>query len=116
MQEAISGMVVESTRWIRRLNLPAKRFRPEPLTKAGDNSLRCSKTAQKSFSAISAGRTLSAWERLLRVGGVAPRMLESGPDCNRKHLLIEADHRIRPVPFKELDKITVCQPKELTLS
>jgi len=43
-------------------------------------------------------------------------MLESGPDCNRKHLLIEADHRIRPVPFKELDKITVCQPKELTLS
>jgi len=33
-----------------------------------------------------------------------------------KHLLIEADHRIRPVPFKELDKITVCQPKELSLS
>ena len=33
-----------------------------------------------------------------------------------KHLLIEADHRIRPVPFKELDKITVCQPKDLSLS
>jgi hypothetical protein len=33
-----------------------------------------------------------------------------------KHLLIEADKRIRPVPFKELDKITVCQPKELSLS
>ena len=33
-----------------------------------------------------------------------------------KHLLIEADHRIRPVLFKELDKITVCQPKELSLS
>jgi conjugative relaxase-like TrwC/TraI family protein len=33
-----------------------------------------------------------------------------------KHLLIEADNRIRPVPFKELDKITVCQPKELLLS
>ena len=33
-----------------------------------------------------------------------------------KHLLIEADNRIRPVPFKELDKITVCQPKELTMS
>jgi hypothetical protein len=33
-----------------------------------------------------------------------------------KHLLIEADHRIRPVAFKELDKITVCQPKELSLS
>jgi conjugative relaxase-like TrwC/TraI family protein len=33
-----------------------------------------------------------------------------------KHLLIEAEHRIRPVPFKELDKITVCQPKELSLS
>jgi conjugative relaxase-like TrwC/TraI family protein len=33
-----------------------------------------------------------------------------------KHLLIEADNRIRPVPFTELDKITVCQPKELSLS
>ncbi len=33
-----------------------------------------------------------------------------------KHLLIEADNHIRPVPFKELDKITVCQPKELSLS
>jgi ribosomal protein S8E len=33
-----------------------------------------------------------------------------------KHLLIEADHRIRPVPFKELDKITVCQPKDLSLT
>src|SRR5208283_4237111 len=33
-----------------------------------------------------------------------------------KHLLIEADHRIRPVPFKKLDKITVYQPKELSLS
>ncbi len=33
-----------------------------------------------------------------------------------KHLLIEADKHIRPVPFKELDKITVCQPKELSLS
>jgi hypothetical protein len=33
-----------------------------------------------------------------------------------RHLLIEADHRIRPVPFKELDKITVCQPKELSLA
>ena len=33
-----------------------------------------------------------------------------------RHLLIEADHRIRPVPFKELDKITICQPKELSLS
>ena len=33
-----------------------------------------------------------------------------------KHLLIEADNRIRPVPFKFLDRITVCQPKELALS
>lgn len=33
-----------------------------------------------------------------------------------RHLLIEANNRIRPVPFKELDKITVCQPKELSLS
>jgi conjugative relaxase-like TrwC/TraI family protein len=33
-----------------------------------------------------------------------------------KHLLIEADNRIRPVPFKDLERITVCQPKELLLS
>jgi ATP-dependent exoDNAse (exonuclease V) alpha subunit len=33
-----------------------------------------------------------------------------------KHLLIEADNRIRPVPFKDLERITVCQPKELSLS
>ncbi|HEX3626344.1 MAG TPA: AAA family ATPase [Verrucomicrobiae bacterium] len=33
-----------------------------------------------------------------------------------KHLLIEADNRIRPVPVKDLDRITVCQPKELSLS
>jgi ATP-dependent exoDNAse (exonuclease V) alpha subunit len=33
-----------------------------------------------------------------------------------KHLLIEADHRIRPVAFKELDKITVCQPKVISLA
>jgi hypothetical protein len=33
-----------------------------------------------------------------------------------KNLLIEADNRIRPVPFKFLDRITVCQPKELALS
>jgi conjugative relaxase-like TrwC/TraI family protein len=33
-----------------------------------------------------------------------------------KHLLIEADNRIRPVPFKDLERITVCQPKEFLLS
>ncbi|HTV40728.1 MAG TPA: MobF family relaxase [Candidatus Sulfotelmatobacter sp.] len=33
-----------------------------------------------------------------------------------KHLLIEAENRIRPVPVKELDRITVCQPKKLSLS
>jgi hypothetical protein len=33
-----------------------------------------------------------------------------------RHLLIEADNRIRPVPFKDLERITVCQPKELSLS
>ncbi len=33
-----------------------------------------------------------------------------------KHLLIQASHRIRPVPFQNLDKLTVCQPKELSLS
>ena len=33
-----------------------------------------------------------------------------------KHLLIESGNRIRPVPFKDLERITVCQPKELSLS
>ena len=33
-----------------------------------------------------------------------------------KHLLIEANQRIRPVPFKDIDRLTVCQPKELPLS
>jgi hypothetical protein len=33
-----------------------------------------------------------------------------------KHLLIEANQRIRPVPFKDLDRLTVCQPKELPLA
>src|ERR1700733_15024144 len=33
-----------------------------------------------------------------------------------KHLLVELENCIRPVPFKHLDKITVCQPKELSLS
>jgi conjugative relaxase-like TrwC/TraI family protein len=33
-----------------------------------------------------------------------------------KHLLIESGNRIRPVPFKDLERITVCQPKEFLLS
>jgi len=33
-----------------------------------------------------------------------------------KHLLIEANQSIRPVPFKDLDRLTVCQPKELPLA
>jgi hypothetical protein len=33
-----------------------------------------------------------------------------------KHLLIDADGRIRPLPFKHVDRITVCQSKELSLS
>lgn len=33
-----------------------------------------------------------------------------------KHLLVESGNRIRPVPFKDLERITVCQPKELSLS
>lgn len=33
-----------------------------------------------------------------------------------KHLLVESENCIRPIPFKHLDKITVCQPKELSLS
>ncbi len=33
-----------------------------------------------------------------------------------KNLLVEANGRIRPIPFKYLDRLTVCQPKELRLS
>jgi hypothetical protein len=33
-----------------------------------------------------------------------------------KHLLIDANQRIRPVPFKDLDRLSVCHPKELPLS
>ena len=33
-----------------------------------------------------------------------------------KHLLVESENCIRPIPFKHLDKITVCQPKEISLS
>jgi conjugative relaxase-like TrwC/TraI family protein len=33
-----------------------------------------------------------------------------------KHLLVESENCVRPVPFKHLDKITVCQPKEFSLS
>jgi conjugative relaxase-like TrwC/TraI family protein len=33
-----------------------------------------------------------------------------------KHLLVECNNRIRPVPFEDLDRVTVCQPKELPLS
>jgi conjugative relaxase-like TrwC/TraI family protein len=32
-----------------------------------------------------------------------------------EHLLVECNNRIRPVSFEHLDKITVCQPKELAL-
>jgi conjugative relaxase-like TrwC/TraI family protein len=33
-----------------------------------------------------------------------------------KHVLIECNDRIRPVALKDVDRITVCQPKELPLS
>lgn len=33
-----------------------------------------------------------------------------------RHLLVESGNRIRPVPFKDLERINVCQPKELFLS
>ena len=33
-----------------------------------------------------------------------------------KHLLVESENRIRPIPFRHLEKITVCQPKEISLS
>ena len=34
----------------------------------------------------------------------------------KTHLLVESNKRIRPIPFKDLERITVCQPKELLLS
>ncbi|MDE3068231.1 MAG: hypothetical protein KGJ60_11850 [Verrucomicrobiota bacterium] len=43
------------------------------------------------------------------------RIILSG-DITDKHLLIESNNRIRPVPFKDLERVTVCQPKELSLS
>jgi len=33
-----------------------------------------------------------------------------------KHILVESNDRIRPVALKDVDRITVCQPKELALS
>lgn len=33
-----------------------------------------------------------------------------------KHVLVESNNRIRPMPFKDLERLTVCQPKELSLS
>ncbi|HUA68931.1 MAG TPA: AAA family ATPase, partial [Candidatus Saccharimonadales bacterium] len=48
--------------------------------------------------------------------GFKPGSMGKLRSITHKHLLIEADNRIRPVPVKELDKITVCQPKELYLS
>jgi conjugative relaxase-like TrwC/TraI family protein len=34
----------------------------------------------------------------------------------QRSLLVQSGNRIRPVPFKDLERITVCQPKELSLS
>src|SRR6266446_307747 len=53
-----------------------------PLAKPGDCSLRCSRLRQNNFSAISAGRSRLAWDNPLRLGGVAPRIVESGPECS----------------------------------
>src|SRR5258708_28910617 len=81
MHEAINGMVVESTRLIFRLNRRANRLPALPLTNRGERLPRCSNTSQKSFSAISADRTLLQLDRLLRLGGVPPLRLDSGPQC-----------------------------------
>src|SRR5579862_89831 len=64
-----------------RLNFRANRFPALPLTKRGERLPKCSNTPQKSFSAISADRTLLQLDRLLRLGGVAPLRLDSGPEC-----------------------------------
>src|SRR5271169_6677648 len=53
-----------------------------PAAKPGVCSFKCSNTRQKSCSAILAGRSRLAWERPLRLGAVAPRKVDSGPECN----------------------------------
>lgn len=53
-----------------------------PVAKPGDCCFKWSNCHQKSFSAISAGRSRLAWDSPLRLGGVAPRIVESGPECS----------------------------------
>src|ERR1044071_8718670 len=61
-------MTVESMMWTARLKR-CKGARRRPPAKPGERLPRCSNIFQKSCSAISAGRTLLAWERPLRLGG-----------------------------------------------
>src|SRR5690242_13221286 len=62
----------------------AKPLPRRPLPKPGESVWRCPSTAQNNRSASAASRCLLAWERLLRLGGVAPRKAESGPLCSRR--------------------------------
>src|ERR1700730_15915811 len=54
-----------------------------PAANPGESFWRCSSTDQNSRSASAASRCLLAWERLLRLGALAPRKAESGPLCSR---------------------------------
>src|SRR2546425_7858791 len=53
-----------------------------PVAKPGDCCFKWSNCHQNSFSALSAGRSRLAWDNPLRLGGVAPRIVESGPECS----------------------------------
>ena len=84
MQEATRAMVVESTTWMTRRKRRATPLPRLPRAKAGWRLCRCSSTTQKTFSARLASRSLLAWERLLRLGGVAARSVTKSPPCKRK--------------------------------
>jgi len=76
-------MVLESTTWMTRRKRRANPLPRRPAANPGECFWRCLSTVQKSRSASAASRRLLAWERLLRLGAVAPRKAESGPLWSR---------------------------------
>jgi hypothetical protein len=79
MQLATSSITVESTMWIVRRKRRATPRPMPPRENSGASVCKWPSIAQKSFSAIAAGRFRPACESVLRAGGVAPRIAESGP-------------------------------------
>ena len=74
--------------------------------KPGWRLLRCSSTVQNSSSAIGRSRSRLACERLLRLGGVAPRMADSGPECKPQGVahVIESDG-VRQLRVEQADHV-----------